>query len=162
MIDKSTLKSIARLFTEAGGKFIAPPEKIVNHLNDIRVIIFDWDGVMGSGRKGEGVSSTFHEADSMGINMLRYGFWRKNNKLPYAAIITGESNQTAVQFAQRENFHSVYRGVKNKKTALKHLLELYKLSGSQALFVFDDINDLGIAEMCGLRMLVNRSCRCPF
>mgnify|MGYP000391914701 CR=1 FL=1 len=78
-----------QLFTDLGGKFITPADELARRLVDIKAVIFDWDGVFNGGVKGEGVSSTFNEADSMGTNMLRYGLWRKTKTPPVTTIISG-------------------------------------------------------------------------
>ena len=118
--------------------------------------IFDWDGVFNDGFKGESFSSTFGEADSMGINMLRYGLWRQNGQLPAVAIISGESNQTALQFARREHFHDVYSGIRDKRLAIQHICTVHCVKPDQIACVFDDINDLGMVKLCGVSCLVNR------
>ena len=102
---------MSRHFSALNGSFIIPAVRIAAKLKKIRAVIFDWDGVFNDGFKGESFSSTFGEADSMGINMLRYGLWRQNGQLPAVAIISGESNQTSLQFARREHFHDVYSGI---------------------------------------------------
>jgi 3-deoxy-D-manno-octulosonate 8-phosphate phosphatase (KDO 8-P phosphatase) len=102
------------------------------------------------------MSSAFGEADSMGINMLRYGMWLENQHLPTVAVISGQDNHTAVQFALREHFHNVYLGISDKRLAVRHLCTVHKIKSSQIACVFDDINDLGMASICGLRCLVNR------
>ena len=118
--------------------------------------MFDWDGVFNSGAKGEGASSSFSEADSMGINLLRYGLWRARGRLPVAAVITGERNETAIRFATREHFDAIYAGVKNKITALEHLCASHSLRADETIVVFDDVNDLGMAAQAGVRLLVRR------
>ena len=88
-------------FSALGGTFVTPAERIAERAAACRAVVFDWDGVFNSGAKGEGASSSFSEADSMGINLLRYGLWRARGRLPVAAVITGERNETAIRFATR-------------------------------------------------------------
>lgn len=153
--DKIT-ESVSRHFTAAGGLFVISAARIAQKLKAIRAVIFDWDGVFNSGFKGEGISSAFGEADSMGVNMLRYGMWLENRHLPAVAVISGQDNPTAVQFALREHFDNVYLGISDKRLAVRHLCTAYKIKTSQIACVFDDINDLGMARICGVRCLVNR------
>lgn len=154
--EDSDTTNLAEIFTDLGGTFISSPAAIAAKLKKIRAIVFDWDGVFNDGFKGEGQPSIFSEADSMGTNMLRYGLWRQNEALPIAAIISGEQNLTARHFATREHFHHVYLGIPDKRTALHHLCDTQTLKPENVAFVFDDVNDLGMAAQCGLRLMVNR------
>lgn len=143
-------------FRAAGGSFITPVEELREKLNDCRGVIFDWDGVFNAGRKGQMTPSGFAEADSMGTNMLRYGLCRRSGSLPYTAIISGEDNETAVAFAKREHMTAVYTGVRKKQDVVAHLCEESGLLPQQLACVFDDINDLAMAKICGLRFMVRR------
>ncbi len=149
-------ESVSRHFSAINGLFIIPAVRIAAKLKKTRVVIFDWDGVFNDGLKGEGLSSTFGEADSMGINMLRYGLWRKNGQLPAVALISGQTNHTAIQLARREHFHDVYSGISDKRLAVQHFCTARRVKLDQIACVFDDINDVGMAKVCGLSCLVNR------
>lgn len=147
---------IVDTFGAAGGTFITPADELSTKLDQIRAIVFDWDGVFNDGRKGQGISSGFSEADSMGTNMLRYGLCRRSGTLPYTAIISGENNETAVAFAKREHLTAVYTGIRKKQDVIAHLCEENGLQPQQIACVFDDVNDLPMAELCGLRFMVRR------
>ena len=144
-------------FAELGGTFVARPGEFARSLEQVKGLIFDWDGVFNPGTKGHGAASSFSEADSMGTNMLRFGLWRRDNRLPATFIVTGESNPTAVEFAHREHFDAVYMGIRSKDQVVRHLLEARDLQPDQLACVFDDINDLAVAAECGLRVMVRRS-----
>ncbi len=148
---------VATAFAELGGTFVRQPGEFAPHLEQVKGLIFDWDGVFNSGTKGHAVSSGFSEADSMGTNMLRFGLWRQHAQLPTTAIVTGENNPSAIEFARREHFNAVYLGVRNKQQVVSHLLEERTLGRDDLAVFFDDINDLGVAASCGLRVLVRRS-----
>ena len=148
---------VATTFAERGGTFVARPAEFARGLEQIKALLFDWDGVFNRGTKGHGAASSFSEADSMGTNMLRFGLWRRNNALPAAVIVTGESNPTATEFAQREHFDAVYMGVRSKQQVIRHLVEERALEPDDLAWIFDDINDLGVAAECALRVLVRRS-----
>jgi 3-deoxy-D-manno-octulosonate 8-phosphate phosphatase (KDO 8-P phosphatase) len=148
---------IAELFKKQGGEFISSPSFIQEKLKNIKAYIFDWDGVFNSGTKGEGISSTYTEADSMGTNLLRFGHWLGNNKqLPIMAIITGENNQSAKHLAKREHFHHIYFKIPDKAVALEHLLNKYGLKAEEVAFCFDDVLDFPIASKCGLKFMIRR------
>ena len=145
-------------FESLGGEFVLSAEKIAEKLNDIKAFVFDWDGVFSLGAKGEGVSSSFTEADSMGTNMMRYSYWRKNDATQMAvAIITGANNPTAIQFAKREHFYAVYSRIHDKSRAIEHFCEMNGLEPRQIACCFDDVNDFPMARICGLRFMVRRA-----
>lgn len=151
------MQAIAERFEEAGGRFVTPVTQIARRLRQCRAIVFDWDGVFNSGAKGSGVVSGFSEPDSMGTNMLRFGLWCQSGKLPYAAIVSGERNAAAIEFAGREHFSAVQTGVSDKRVAIDALCDRYDLEVHQLACVFDDVNDLSMAAACGLRFMVRRT-----
>ena len=150
------LPGLVESFTAAGGKFVTPVEELTQKLDDCRAVVFDWDGVFNTGRKGSASSSGFSEADSMGTNMLRYGLWRRLKQLPYTAIISGENNESAIAFAKREHLTAVYTGIRKKQQVIAHICNEHALHPEQIACVFDDINDLPMAEICGFRCRVRR------
>jgi 3-deoxy-D-manno-octulosonate 8-phosphate phosphatase (KDO 8-P phosphatase) len=149
--------AIEKTFSDLGASFLLPAAELGARLRKVRAFVFDWDGVFNVGAKGDGLSSSFSEADSMGTNLLRYALWREHGELPVCAIVTGADNPTARQFATREHFSAVYSGIANKAEALAKLCAAYKLESSQVACVFDDANDLPMAAHCGLRFLVRRA-----
>jgi 3-deoxy-D-manno-octulosonate 8-phosphate phosphatase (KDO 8-P phosphatase) len=152
---KSSLNKIAETFIKQGGVFRISPESLAEKFTQIRGVVLDWDGVFHSGYKGEGYSGLFSEADSMGLNMLRYGHWRRKSELLHVSIVSGENNPTAVKFAEREHL-TVCTKISDKKGAIDHLCRMENLKPSQIVCVFDDINDLSMAQVCGLRVQVKR------
>ncbi len=144
-------------FERSGGAFAALPADMVRRLSQVRAFVFDWDGVFNAGVKGEGLGSTWSEADSMGQNLLRFAWWLRDGALPITAVMTGQDNPSAVQLARREHFHVVYQGFLDKKPALDHLLRSFELEAHEVAFVFDDALDLSVARHVGLRVLVRRA-----
>ncbi len=140
------------------GTFVTDAAVLGEKLADINAYIFDWDGVFNSGSKGADGSSPFNEVDSMGINMLRYNHYIRKGSNPIAGIITGEKNPVAFTFAKREHFHAVYHGIKNKKDALLHLCAAHDILPAEVAYFFDDITDLEVASMCGVRIMMGRKC----
>ena len=122
----------------------------------IKALVFDWDGVFHSGHKNHLSESSFSEADSMGVNMLRLGYYLYSGEIPKTIIISGENNKTAHFLAQREHFDAVFSQAKDKKMLLQYLDTEYKIKPSEILFVFDDVLDLSLAKLCGIRFLVKR------
>jgi 3-deoxy-D-manno-octulosonate 8-phosphate phosphatase (KDO 8-P phosphatase) len=145
------------VFRKLGGTFITPIGTLVERARTLRGFVSDWDGVFNQGAKGEGSESTYSEPDSMGTNLLRYALWRRNRELPIAALITGAENPSARSFAVREHFHAVYYGSRNKTAAIEALCRAHSCSSDRLVCVFDDVNDLGMAFACGIRVYVQRS-----
>ena len=148
---------LINLFEELGGEFISPSSLFEKKWNKIKAIVFDWDGVFNTGLKGHETTSHFTEADSMGVNMLRFSCWLKNgNNQLKTAIITGQKNVSALHFAKREHFDAIYMGKANKTIAFNDLLNSMDLKAEEVMFVFDDVLDLPLAEKAGLRIMINR------
>jgi 3-deoxy-D-manno-octulosonate 8-phosphate phosphatase (KDO 8-P phosphatase) len=148
---------LINLFEELGGEFISPSSLFEERWNKIKVLVFDWDGVFNTGIKGHETTSHFTEADSMGVNMLRFSYWLKNDhRALKTAIITGQNNVSALHFAEREHFDGIYMAKTNKKDAFKNLLSTFNVKAEEVLFVYDDVLDLPVAEMAGLRIMINR------
>lgn len=144
------------LFEKAGGCFLTPPAQLSSKLKQVKVLLFDWDGVFHSGHKNETQTSSFSEADAMGVNMLRFGYFLLNGRIPFTAIVSGENNPTARHLAMREHFDAVYLGMKNKIEIIHILKEKNIALPEEVFFVFDDILDLGLATRVGARAVVNR------
>jgi 3-deoxy-D-manno-octulosonate 8-phosphate phosphatase (KDO 8-P phosphatase) len=144
-------------YLQAGGKFITPFDEIKRKLTDVRVFLFDWDGVFNNGEKSADASSNFSEVDSMGTNLLRFSHFLKSGQHPVTGILSGENNTTAHYFCKRECFHYSFRKLPNDKlTALQFICEKEKIKPSQVAYFFDDVLDLQVAEVCGVRILVNQ------
>jgi len=138
------------------GEIVFNEISLRDRVKHIKALVFDWDGVFNSGEKGE-VPSSFNEIDSMGVNMLRFGYYLHNGENPYTAIVTGATNKTAKEWAEREHFHSVFFNVKHKADALDLMEKEYGVKRNEVLFVFDDIHDLSLAELVGSRFMVKNN-----
>lgn len=157
-------------FARAGGLFVGPDgnqadtgpniantgQQFLSRLQNIRALILDWDGVFSDGIKRADSGSHFGEADSMGLNLLRFAAYLRHGQLLPVAIITGENNPTAQDFAKRERLHAIYRGVADKAAAMEHFCQVHNLRSEQVGVVFDDANDLSMLPEAGLRLQVSR------
>jgi 3-deoxy-D-manno-octulosonate 8-phosphate phosphatase (KDO 8-P phosphatase) len=151
------LNSTEQIFTQLGGIFCRPFAEIEFKLNSIRAFIFDWDGVFNDGMKSAVGGSPFSEVDAMGTNMLRFGYFLKNQSVPKVAILTGEENPAAAFLGNRECFHGIYFKSTDKRLAFRHFLSEQQLKAEEVAFVFDDVLDLAVAEQCGLRFQVRHA-----
>lgn len=154
-MDKSKVFSknhseIQALFEGVGGIFLWEISKIIKISKNIKSIILDWDGVFTDGRKDQNKNSTYSELDTMGLNMLRFGYWKLTKTVLPVFLVTGEENPTAWVVAERDRFSGVYFGVKNKSQIDKNILDNFDVDISQSLFFFDDILDLSLVRKCVL------------
>ena len=152
-------QQIEQLFT---GSFLTETAVIYDKLAKIKAYVFDWDGVFNNGEKNENGSSPYNEVDSMGINMLRFNHFLRTGQNPVVAIISGEKNTAAFTLAKREHFHAVYYKMMNKTEALTHLCNAHNILPHEVAFFFDDINDLLLAGLCGLRIMAGSDCKPMF
>ena len=150
-------REIEARFSKLGGVFLTPVGTLRARLASLRGFVSDWDGVFNDGAKGDSSASTYNEPDSMGTNLMRYALWRAHGAMPLAALITGADNPSAREFARREHFHAVYHGARNKTAAIESFCASHRMSSEQLLCIFDDVNDLGMAFACGVRVLVRRT-----
>jgi len=150
------MTELENLYMGLGGRFITPAVDIQKKLAGIKAFVFDWDGVFNNGQKTSTSGSAFSEVDSMGTNLLRYSHFLRHRTLPLVSVISGEKNDTALYFSKRESFHHSFYRVANKLKALEFLCEKEKLVPQQIAYFFDDVLDLSIAEVCGLRLMVNQ------
>lgn len=148
--------NIESIFQKAGGTFCVPYSTFNEKLSGIKAFIFDWDGVFNDGYKDHQASSNFSEVDAMGTNLLRFSQWMHKNTMPVTAIMSGERNQLSFQFTKREHFNQAYFKVHDKIQAFNHFIAINGLKREQVAFVFDDVLDLSVAEVAGLRILINR------
>ncbi len=146
-----------RPFRDLGTTFVRPIAELEQRAQGIRAVLFDWDGVFNDGVKDLDGGSPFSEVGSMGVNMLRFGLWLEHEeRMPIAAIITGQHNRFAEKFAAREHLHALYMGFTNKVDAFEHLLSTHGLRPEEVAFFFDDAIDLAVAQRCGLRVLMRQ------
>lgn len=150
------MSHISQLFTMAGGQFNIPEADIIEKLKHVKAFVFDWDGVFTDGGKDHNLDSRFNEVDSMGTNLLRFSYYLNNRQVPLTAILSGEKNTAAFTFVDRERFHYSYSKFANKLEATKHICELNGLQPNEICFVFDDVLDLSLAEICGVRIYIPR------
>ena len=135
------MSHLTQLFSGIGGQFISPEASLIEKLKHVKAFVFDWDGVFTNASKDANSQSQFNEADSMGVNLLRFSYFLNYNQLPITAIISGENNKAAFLFCTREKLHASYSKCANKLIASNHLCETFNLKPHEICFVFDDVLD---------------------
>lgn len=159
----NTLKEIQNSFTSIGGKFITPIETLKEKADKTNCFFFDWDGVFSYGEKNYKYFSSFYEADSLGINMLRFSKWYITKKImPFVIITGGKNNKTCDFFSEREKFNSIYRGALHKIEAANHFKQNQNVNIENSFFIFDDVLDLSLAKKSGFRVWVKRNSQPAF
>lgn len=151
------MPELQQIFETLGGRFVTPPGALAARASRVKALVFDWDGVFNDGVKDDSGSSTFSEVDSMGTNLLRFGLWLHQGRLPAVAIITGVHNERALELVGREHFHAGYVQAKHKVAVLEHFLNQHGLQPHEVAFFFDDALDLSVAAVVGVRILVKRA-----
>ncbi len=125
--------------------FSNPQKKAVNWSN-IKMIIFDCDGVLTDGKivySGEMLESkNFCAHDGMGFALLRAA-----NIIP--AVITGRSSKALSRRCDDLQIKHVKQGVKNKLQVAKDLLDELGFSFNQVVYMGDDWNDVPVMLQAG-------------
>jgi 3-deoxy-D-manno-octulosonate 8-phosphate phosphatase (KDO 8-P phosphatase) len=121
-------------------------------LTTLQAIAFDVDGVLTDGSltwssMNHEEIKTFSFNDIMGISLLR----RLNIKM---ALISGEPSPLVDRYAQKMQIPHVFKGTRDKATALRTFTLDANIPLAATCFFGDDINDLSAMEIAGL-------CACP-
>lgn len=156
------MSSPQSIYEGLGAEFLLPQYKIIEKLQTIKAFVFDWDGVFNKGEKNANGSSNFNEIDSMGTNLLRYSYFLQHKKLPLTAIISGEKNESAFFFANREHFNGSYFKISDKIIGITHFCEQNNIKPHEVCYFFDDVLDLPVARVAGLRIFIPRKASTAF
>ncbi len=117
------------------------PNKRVVHWNEIKLLLFDCDGVITDGRiiygnEGQELKH-FHGHDGMGFNLL------KHTDLEYG-FITGRSSEALERRCRDLKVSLLFQGVANKMECLNGILKDRGLSFNNVVFMGDDWNDVPV------------------
>ncbi|MCK5720154.1 MAG: 3-deoxy-manno-octulosonate-8-phosphatase KdsC [Thiomargarita sp.] len=122
-------------------------QKILEKAVDIRLIIFDVDGVLtdGSlylGNNGEEYKA-FYARDGLGMKMLQ-------STGVIIGIITAKNSSIVSHRMQELGIKYVFQGQKDKLPAFIQLSKQLQLKPNQIAYMGDDINDLPVMLRVGL------------
>jgi 3-deoxy-D-manno-octulosonate 8-phosphate phosphatase (KDO 8-P phosphatase) len=117
----------------------------------IRLVIFDVDGVLTDGRlyyddRGDELKA-FHSRDGHGMKMLQ----RTGVKM---AVITGRSSNVVVHRMENLGVGLVYQGSTEKLPVFEELIAQLELPPAQVAYVGDDVVDLPVMRRVGLAIAV--------
>ncbi len=126
-------------------------EKILEKAKQVRLVIFDVDGVLTNGTLIYGPNGTeskmFHAHDGMGMRLLlKSGI--------DIAIITARSSDVVTKRMQDLEVKYVYQGCRDKIIAYDELKQKLKINDHEIAYVGDDLPDLPVLRRVGLGITV--------
>ena len=124
---------------------------VIEKAKNIRIVIFDVDGVLTDGSlyltdAGEEIKA-FNSRDGHGMKML------KASGIELAIITARESRSVRLR-AENLNISLLYQGKKNKLKVFESLITKLGLGKSSCAYVGDDLIDLPVMTRCGLSICV--------
>lgn len=119
---------------------------------NIKLVAFDVDGVMTDGsltftEDGKEIK-TYNAKDGLGVVML-------NRAGIVTSIITARNNNTVKVRAEILGITELNMGQKYKVPAMQKLMEKYNLTKDEIAYMGDDLPDICILELVGLRCCPN-------
>lgn len=129
----------------------AVPDAVLTLAANVRLAIFDVDGVLTNGQlllgpQGEELKQ-FHVRDGHGLVMLR-------ESGVTLAVITGRKSPVVAARMAELGIHFVYQGQRDKLQAFDALLAELKLSPAEVCYVGDDLPDLPVMKRVALSVAV--------
>ena len=116
-------------------------------MHEIKAIAMDVDGVLTDGGVWWGPNGEewkrFHFADIMGLSLAR-----KSGMV--IALLSGEDSSLVDRLAEKLGITDVYKGCKDKASALRAFSERHGLRLQEICFIGDDVNDLPALAIVGL------------
>ena len=113
--------------------------QILKLAKDIRLVIFDVDGVLTDGTlylTDENIEiKGFHSHDGLGIRMLQTTGVR-------VAVITARTSEVVMHRMKSLGVQHIYQGNLNKVAAYEHVMRELQLTEEQVVFMGDDLADL--------------------
>jgi 3-deoxy-D-manno-octulosonate 8-phosphate phosphatase (KDO 8-P phosphatase) len=125
---------------------MAAPHAITAGLDGIQAVAFDVDGVLTDGGVWWGPQGEewkrFSFTDIMGVSLAR----RAGLDL---ALISGEDSPLVNRYATKMHIHHVYKGCRDKASALREFAAATGIPLANICFMGDDINDLPAMHIAG-------------
>src|SRR5688572_9615046 len=126
-------------------------QEIYERARNIRVAVFDVDGVLTDGGlyytdSGEELKR-FNVRDGLGLRMLR-----DSGVTP--AIITSRSSRCVEERARNLGIELLFQGAADKLAAFRELLERCGVEATACAYAGDDLVDLPVMQRCGLAATV--------
>ncbi len=129
-------------------------QDIMQKAAQIRLVIFDVDGVLTNGSLFIGDDGqeykAFNSLDGHGMRMLQ-------DAGVQIGIITGRSSKVVQMRMQSLGITHVYQGRREKLPAYEDLIEKLNLKNEQVAYVGDDVVDLPVMTRVGLAIAVQNA-----
>jgi 3-deoxy-D-manno-octulosonate 8-phosphate phosphatase (KDO 8-P phosphatase) len=126
-------------------------QEIIEKAKNIRLVIFDVDGILSTGALTYGVNGnetkTFHVHDGVGIRMLLQAGIE-------VGIITARNSPAVTKRMEDLEVHNVYQGNADKVPAYEDLKNKLGLKDNQIAYIGDDLPDLPLLRRVGLSITV--------
>ncbi len=126
-------------------------EQLLAKVKQIRLVIFDVDGVLTDGRLFFDDSGheykAFHARDGHGIKMLR-------NSGVEVAVISGRHSESVTRRMASLGVDHVYQGQADKIVAFNELCNKLPVNPLQVAHVGDDLPDLPLMQRAGMAIAV--------
>lgn len=111
---------------------------MINLPETIKMVITDFDGIITDNcvyiSDNGDMSRKVNFKDVMAFSLLRKNGFE-------IAIISGESNSAIELLAKKFEIKEIHQGIRNKKEVLDNIIEKYKLTNEEFLYMGDDVND---------------------
>jgi len=122
-------------------------DAFINSCRNIKMLLFDCDGVMTDGHVvlgNNGLELKFFSAtDGIGLKM-----WNKSGLL--SGCITGRASEGLERRAAELKFDELHQGVSRKGDVLQEIIKKRSLTPEEVAYIGDDLNDLPIGTRVGL------------
>ena len=130
---------------------MAVSEAVLARAKNIKLVIFDVDGVMTDGGLTIGDDGqeykTFNTQDGLGMKLLKASGVEM-------AIITGRTSNVVKQRSESTGVAHFYQGVDDKLIAFNDLIVKLNIKPEQTAFMGDDVVDMPPMLRCGLAVSV--------
>lgn len=128
-----------------------PSAEVFAKIKQIKLIIFDADGVLTDGSLLLGTNGeeykTVHVHDGMGLVMLRQSGFD-------VAVISGRSSRGFAEYMSKLDIKHVHQGVRDKIKVFRELLVQFGLEAKETAYVGDDFIDLPVMRQVGFACAV--------
>ena len=131
------------------------PDRALSHIDRIRLLVLDVDGVLTDGgvmldAKGDEVKR-FHVHDGAAIE-----WWRQCGHR--VAILSGRTSAAVTYRARELGIETVLQGVSDKLGRFRELCRDLGVEPAQVCFVGDDLADLPVMLAAGLGVAPSNAC----
>jgi YrbI family 3-deoxy-D-manno-octulosonate 8-phosphate phosphatase len=124
---------------------------MLNLPNTIKMVITDFDGVVTDNcvyiNDDFSMSRKLNFKDVMAFSILKKNGFK-------IGIISGEKNSSIEILAKKFEIEEVHQNIRIKIDVLKNILEKYKLSMEEFVYIGDDINDIECLKFAKYKITV--------